>query len=327
MSKIVLSFFILVSAFTMAQEYDHVDKKVKKYPNFDHIDHLANRIQNDFGSDMERVRAAFVWITHNITYGRTMDEFFKPRETIIYYSERGKERQLRKIENEKLKRAFKNKRGVCHDYSKMLKRLCDTFKIESYVVPGIVKEDIRDITGEKIYKNHAWNAIKLNNEWRLMDPTWASGYWDASKEIFVRWFNDRYFDTAPKEFIKAHFPAEAKWQLLEEPIALNTFYTSPIFLPGYFENDIALSNETIGLLTQSENLELVFAFEKFPHSTRLNYSIDSNAATGRIRNMDVRKKGKQLYISKLRLNGALKEGKKLTLYIDKNPILKFRIDQ
>ncbi|WP_190809526.1 transglutaminase domain-containing protein [Flagellimonas sp. S3867] len=326
MSKIVFSFFILVSAFTMAQEYGHVDKKVKKYPYYNHIDHLAHRIQNDFGSDMERVRAAFVWLTHNITYGKTMDEFFEPKITIIYYSERGKERQIKKAQDNKINQAFKNKRGVCYDYSMMMKNLVDHFGLESKIVRGIVKEDIRDVRGEKLYKNHAWNAIKINNEWRLMDPTWATGYWDESTKLFVRDFNDRYFDANPEEFIKDHFPAQEEWQLLKEPVALNTFYTAPIFLPGYFENNIELSKETSGLLTQTENFELIFAFEKFPHSTQLNYSIDSNSSTGRIRNIGVRKKGKQLYISKLRLNSALKEGQKITLYINRNPILEFKMD-
>ncbi|WP_420320093.1 transglutaminase domain-containing protein [Flagellimonas sp.] len=326
-SKIVFSFFILASAIAMAQEFDHVDQRVKKYPYFGHIDDLAHRIQNDFGSDIERVRAAFIWLTHNVAYGKTMDELFAPKATIIYYSERGRQRQVKKLQREKVNLAFKNKRGVCFDYSMMLKKLCDNFGIESKMVRGIVKEEIRDITGEKIYKNHAWNAVKLDNKWRLMDPTWATGYWNESDETFVRSFNEHYFDTDPEKFIKDHFPAESKWQLLEDPVALNTFFTAPIFLPGYFENKVVLSNDISGLLAPSENFELVFAFEKFPQSTQLKYSIDTNQSTGRIRNVDVRKKGKQLYISKLKLNGALKQGQKLTLYIDKNPILKFRVNQ
>ena len=40
----------------------------------------------------------------------------------------------------------------------------------------------------------------------------------------------------------------------------------------------------------------------------------------------VKKTGDQTFISKLKLNKALKDGKKLTLYIDQNPILLFQID-
>ncbi|MGX1929700.1 transglutaminase domain-containing protein [Flagellimonas sp. 2504JD4-2] len=316
-----------MSSSVIAQGYDHVDNKVKEYPNYDQIEHLAHRIQNDFDSDMDRVRAAFVWVAYNITYGKTLDEFFKPRETIIFYSERGKDRQLEKVEEKRIRYAFKNKRGLCIDYSKILKKLCDNLNMESHIVRGVAKEDIKDITGEKVYKNHAWNVFKLNGEWKLMDPTWASGYYDEDREIHVKKFDGYYFDVSPEEFIKDHFPVESKWQLLDEPIALNTFYTAPIFLPGYFENKVVLSNDTSGLLSQSENYELVFAFEKFPRSNRLKYSIDTNRSKGKIYNLDVRRKGEQLYVSKVKLKSTLKDGQKLTLYIDKEPILKFRISQ
>ncbi len=326
MPKIAFYFFLFFSFFGLSQEYEYVDEKVKEYPDFDHIDHLAIRVQNDFDSNMERVRAAFIWLTHNITYGKTLDEVFKPRTTIIYYSERGKERQLRKVRSQRVNRAFKDKRGVCFDYSILLKKLCDNFGVESKIVPGIVKEDIRDVTGEKTYKNHTWNVVKLDNKWRLMDPTWATGYWSELEKVLVRDFNEHYFDTEPEKFIKDHFPSEMEWQLLETPIALSTFYAAPIFLPGYFENNIALSNKTSGLLAQSENLELVFEFEKFPFITQLNYSLDSNNSPGKIRNAVIRKDEK-LYISKLKLTSTVKQGQKITLYIDKNPILEFRIDQ
>lgn len=327
MPKIALYFFLFISFFSLAQDFDNQDKKVRSYPVFTSIDHLAYRIKNDFATDMQRVRAAFVWLTHNITYGKTMDELFRPKPTIIYYSESGREQALKKVQNEKVNYTFENKRGVCFDYSMLLKKLCDRFGLESEIVWGISKAEIRDVSGEKLYKNHAWNVVKIDNEWRLMDPTWATGYWDASNKVYIRAFNEHYFNTNPKKFIKDHFPAEMKWQLLEVPLALNDFYTAPIFLPRYFESEVILSNQTTGLLAQSENLELVLAFEKFPPSTQLNYSIDSSGTTGKIRNADVKKKGNKLYISKLKLKGAIQKGQKLTLYIDKSPILKFRINQ
>ncbi|MEX0314252.1 MAG: transglutaminase domain-containing protein [Allomuricauda sp.] len=327
MSKIALSFFILASSFCLGQDYGNVDERVRNYSYFDTIDSLALQIVNDFDSDTEKVRAAFVWLTHNFTYGKTMEDFFKPRPTIIYYSERGKQRQLKKLDDKLIVYAFKNKRGVCHDYSKVLKKLYDKFGLESHIIRGVVKEDVRDITGEKIYKNHAWNAVKLNGEWKLMDPTWASGYYDESRKIQVRKFNERYFDVNPKEFIKDHFPAESKWQLLKEPISVKSFYSAPIYLPGYFESDVELASEVSGLLNQSEADVLLFTFDKFPKNLMLNYSIDSDTSKGRIRRMGIGKRIEKRYVSRLKLRKWLNSEQRLTLYIDKNPILRFSVDE
>ena len=233
---------------------------------------------------------------------------------------------LKNLEEEKVTLAFKNKRGLCLEFSRILKKLYDILDVESQIVRGVVKEEIKDVSGDKIYKNHAWNAVKLNGEWILMDPTWASGYYDDVRKIQVQQFNGRYFDVEPNKLIKDHFPSDPKWQLLEKPVSLNTFYSAPIFLPGYFENNIVLSSNTSGLLSPSENFELIFAFEKIPLKTQLRYSIDTQHNSGKSYPIKVKKTGDQTFISKLKLNKALKDGKKLTLYIDQNPILLFQID-
>ncbi|TMU57435.1 transglutaminase domain-containing protein [Flagellimonas algicola] len=304
-----------------------MDKIVLEYPHFDSIDELAYQIKTDFVYDIDKIRAAFVWVTNNITYGKTMDELFVPRTKIIYYSERGKERLLEKVWKKKVKQAFKNRRGVCFDYSMMLKQLYDLLGIESKLIPGIAKEEIKDLNGETVYKNHSWNAVKLNNKWKLMDPTWAAGFVDEVKQVFVRRFNDHYFDTDPKAFIKEHFPEKKRWQLLKQPITLNSFFSAPIFLPAYFENEVELSPLTDGLIKQTENLELEFAFEKLPTRNRLKYSIHSSQERRKIRNLDIRKLGENLFISTLRLDKELLNGQQLILYLGKRPIIAFRVDQ
>lgn len=327
MRTIALYIFLFIPAFCFAQNYDEVDKIVLEYSHFDNMDELANHIKTDFVYDIDKVRAAFVWVANNIRYGKTMDELFTPKTKIIYYSERGKERLLQKVWDKKVKRAFKNKRGVCFDYSMILKQLYDQLGIESKVIPGIAKEEIKDLNGETVYKNHSWNAVKLNNEWKLMDPTWAAGFVDEKNQVFVRRFNHHYFDTAPEAFIKDHFPEKKRWQLLKQPITLNSFFSAPIFLPAYFENEIKLSPLMDGLIKQTENLELEFAFEKLPTRNRLKYSIHSNQERGKIRNMDIRKRGKNLFVSTLRLDKTLMNGQQLVLYIGKKPIIAFRVDQ
>ncbi|MCL6265095.1 transglutaminase domain-containing protein [Flagellimonas myxillae] len=304
-----------------------MDEIVLDYPHFKSIDLLAAQIKSDFVYDIDRVRAAFVWVASNISYGKTLDDLFSPKTKIIYYSERGRVRLLDKVWAKKAKEAFKNRRGVCFDYSMILKELYDRFGLESKVIQGIAKEEIRALNGEKVYKNHSWNAVKIKSEWKLMDPTWAAGFVDVAKQVFVPKFNDHYFDTAPGAFIKEHFPDKRRWQLLEQPISLNTFFSAPIFLPAYFEKEVELAPLTEGLIKQTENLELEFAFEKFPKRNQLKYRIFSDQKRGRIKNMDVERQGDNLFVSKLQIDEELKNGQQLILYIGKKPIIAFKLDQ
>ena len=325
MSKITFYFLLLVSCICFGQQFEHVDSKVVQYPDFTKLEQLSYRIQNDFDSDIDRVRAAFVWLTQNITYGKTMDELFRPRKTIIYYSERGKQKQLKKALNLQMNQAFANKRGVCFDYSMLLDELCSLFELESHIIKGIVKDEIRELKGETLYKNHTWNTVKIENEWVLMDATWAAVNWSGIPGGFALEINEHYFDSNPKEFIKDHFPAESKWQLLDTKSTLEEFYISPMFLPGYFTSNVVLQDNFAGMLSQSDSQAIEFVFEQFPIASQLNYSIDTKGNKGKIRKLNVSQINRRVFTSTLAITEAITSGENITLYLDKNPILRFRL--
>ena len=322
-TKLALSIFFFFCCLCLGQQYEQLDEKVRNYPEFESIEHLAIRIKNDFDSDILRVRAAFIWVTDNMQYGKTVDDFFKPATTIVYYSEKWKVLQLEKIQDEKIKDVFYKKQGVCFEYSILLKKLCDEFGLPSHIVKGIGKQDIQHIENKKLYKDHTWNAIWLDNAWRLFDATWASGFLNPVQHVFVRSLNERYFDAEPEELIKDHFPAERKWQLLSTPITLKEFYEAPIFLDSYFKNNIGLLPGMSGLINSQE---LLLSFENLPLNCRLNYSMDLKNGKGRMRTMRIVKRGHKGYTTRLKLPNTITEFEHLTVYLDKKPIIKFRVD-
>lgn len=69
--------------------------------------------------------------------------------------------------------------GVCRDFAALFKELCDRSNIPCVVALGRVKvsfvETIYDFVKWKLHtSNHAWNIVKFNNSWHLMDPTWST---------------------------------------------------------------------------------------------------------------------------------------------------------
>ena len=121
---------------------------------------------------------------------------------------------------------LKTKRAVCEGYAQLFKILCDNAKIESVVISGFAKG--HGYTGERqLEANHAWNAVKLGNEWKLVDVTWGSGYVDLENDtlVFKRNLNLGYIFSKPEGFVIEHFPQDAKWQLLDKPISIDEFYS------------------------------------------------------------------------------------------------------
>lgn len=59
------------------------------------------------------------------------------------------------------------KAGVCMSYAYAYKALCDEAGLECIVVTGIVTDSS---TG------HAWNKVRIDNNWRLIDVTWNDSY-------------------------------------------------------------------------------------------------------------------------------------------------------
>lgn len=71
------------------------------------------------------------------------------------------------------------KRGVCRDFSDLFLELCNRSQIPCVVALGSTKRKWYEVPGEIIHRkwkepNHAWNIVKFNHEWHLMDVTWSN---------------------------------------------------------------------------------------------------------------------------------------------------------
>lgn len=181
-------------------------------------------IRQSFDVDSIKLRASVIWISENIAYDikSFIDE--DPKASELGY-------------------VIKNKKAVCGGYAKLLKYFCDAFNIECEVVEGFGRGTRKDVVfnPSPVKPNHAWNAVKINGIWKLIDPTWISGYVDDTDEnnmIYRKKFNEVYYFTSPDRFVLNHFPKQTQFQYLESPIKAKQFRNWPLLTTQFIYGEI-----------------------------------------------------------------------------------------
>ena len=125
------------------------------------------------------------------------------------------------------------------------------------------KRDI-SIAQSNFRVNHSWNAVKIKNEWKLIDPTWASGVVDDTDEENLKYykeFNEIYYFTPPQRFILNHYPKNNQFQFLERKVTLNEFSYRPLYSTSYLSDSISVISPDTALLKFYKGDTLVFKFK------------------------------------------------------------------
>ncbi len=168
------------------------------------VSSLAAYLIEPAANDRERARAIFRWICENIDYD--LGSYFTGRLGSTNSTD-----------------VLKSRSSVCSGYSDLFSALAREAGLETVEIRGYGK-GYSYRPGQRFSGpyNHAWNAVKINGSWYLMDPTWGAGYLGRDGK-YHRWFDDHYFMTAPDEFIFDHLPEQESWQLLPEPLSKAEF--------------------------------------------------------------------------------------------------------
>lgn len=182
------------------------------------ISDLNDFVEKNISDKKEIAKFFYYWISLNIEYDHeTADK--KESETT----------QEEIIESENPVIAFNNRKAVCIGYSNLYNLFMDNFEIDCKIITGYAKT-LENLTLEIEQDGefrHAWNVIKLDGSWKLVDTTWA--------KQFEENISDYYFDTKPQRLILSHYPEETKWQLLEEQISIEDFNKQPYVHSFYFD--------------------------------------------------------------------------------------------
>ena len=183
--------------------YSNIDYLMRKIPDSSTktAKGIAQYILQNFTTPVSKTRAAFYWITQNISYDA--ENMF----AINFYADT----------SDVINKTLQTRKGICMNFAFLFNSIVLQTGVKSYVVEGYTKQ-----SGFVDYIPHAWCASLIDTTWYLFDPTWGSGYILNSK--FVKKRNNSYFKTYPEILIRSHMPFDPLWQFLNYPITNQEFY-------------------------------------------------------------------------------------------------------
>ena len=153
--------------FTSTEQIDRAIGQIEETKN--------NIIRNLSGNNYKKIMTIHDYIIDNVEYDSTY-------EALGTYSLYG---------------AFIGKTCVCEGYAKSLKYLANSINIECEIMQGTATNS----TGKT--ESHAWNCIKLDGNWYLMDTTWDDPI-IVGNSYKVNVFKYKYFLKGSQSFEKDH---------------------------------------------------------------------------------------------------------------------------
>ncbi|MCH8559018.1 MAG: hypothetical protein LAT84_14445 [Balneolia bacterium] len=192
------------------------------------VSELSAFLSEPFEDDALRARSVFSWIAHHISY-----------DTRAF--------RAGTSSNEDPEDVLRNRTALCGGYAALFKALAEESGLEAEIITGHSRGYGVDREAP-LEVNHAWNAVRIDGNWKLVDPTWGAGHIASDTGQFVRRFTPHYFFTEPGELIYHHFPEDSAWQLIAEAVSEQEFQKKPVVKPAFFEHSLSLHSPSTGKL-------------------------------------------------------------------------------
>jgi hypothetical protein len=209
---------------------------------------LAAYLAKGAKNDREKARAIFTWMTANIAYDHDA-----VRKGGVGEKEPEKVLQIH--------------RATCDGQSRLYEALAKAARVEVVRIVGDARslDERKDIPTELVkrspkgtsYVGHAWNAVKIDGNWQVLDVTWGNRRDFRDGKISERGDpNDYYFLVPPEQMIYTHLPSEEKWQLLSEPFTRDDQEALPAIRSGLFKNGLGLVSHKKALISGETELKV-----------------------------------------------------------------------
>ncbi|CAL2092667.1 transglutaminase domain-containing protein [Tenacibaculum sp. 190524A05c] len=313
--KFILIVLVLSFVTSESQSDVYIKNKVRNYTNIKSSHELFKKIEKDFITNVSRVKAGYAWITLHIKYQVSNSILIKEPEQILYYNQEDLANKIQMKNDKLVEKAIKEKAGVCEHMALVLHKLCNYFSIENELIKGYVKNSPDEIGSNPRFKNHIWNAVKLDKKWRLIDTTFGvdyDSYFDRAESNFT------YFDIPKEQMRLTHYPSDEKWLTYINQSTIKRFSALPMFWDSFIEAKAELVSPKIGMLNDEEKRKS-FTFRNLDENMKITYKFENEnfTKTPRIR----RSRNYTNVIINTRRKGIL------TLYFNDESALAFRVGE
>ena len=205
---------------------------------------LALELTEGKKNEYDKVRSIFEWITSNVEYQVRQVHSQKRLPAFNSEDDTG---DLRSLDERVAIQVIQKKTAVCDGYSRLFKTLCKYAGIEAELVTGYARTS-GYLLNERFKSNHTWNAVRINNEWKLLDVTWGSGFISRKGDYFIQHTNEEYFLAEPAKFIHEHYPDDIRWTLLPEPPIMQEYRYSPYKHRNFSKYNITRFSPSKGII-------------------------------------------------------------------------------
>jgi transglutaminase/protease-like cytokinesis protein 3 len=315
--------FIIATLFSLlhfvAYTQTKVDEIISTYPaKLNSYEELSAKIKTDFTTDEDRARAAFAWIAMNVEYKtKGVNKIQKIRFT--YTSEEDLQTQKDQFRKDLALETIKSRKALCEGYATLYQEICGLLNLECVLISGTAKRFISEIGKSNLPSNHAWNAVKINGRWQLVDITWAAGSVDFAKMEFLKQYTPAYFDSDPKEFAMKHYPDNQEWLLLDTSFTREEFTLQPAIFNEFIGKGYKIISPQNGSISIRKGNEIDFSIENVPTGISIAYHFKSEKYGQVVK--PIQKKNRISFLVPTHSTG----NDELIIYFDKEPVLGYKV--
>ncbi len=249
--KIYLSFLFAisvcpVSAQTNGRDFTTIDAYVKSLGPLDSMSMgtINNVVSNKFTNKIDKARAIYYWIAHNINYdvksARNNSNLKNtPAEVLL------------------------TRKATGIGFASLFQDMCSSADIRCLTVDGFVKNNTQQIGEKETEINHSWAVVQLGQspeEWYYVDAAFGSGYLNADMKEFTKAYTAAYFFTEKESFNLQHYPDNEAWKLGKAPKNKTDFFEMPVVKVAAIELGLTKMSPREGKIKTKVNKGVKFSF-------------------------------------------------------------------
>lgn len=212
-----------------------------------------------YRSIVQRLRAIFIWCSERISWDDDGYDSAYQVDTL---------------------RVIQSKRGSSREVATLFLEMCLSIGVQAEIIQGYLKQPGEDMDLDAVSKpNHFWNAVLVDNEWRIVDASLASPtnprrahYSTLSNSIAEAW----YFLSRPSEISWTHVPCDPQQQHMVPPVSPDVLLALPGTCPSFFRLGLGMHAYDTSII-RLEGLEVCTLSVNVPADVEIVAEVEAKA--------------------------------------------------